>query len=190
MRIPVEILTLARSQLGVVRADQAMELGLTEAAIRRRVAAGQLERIGTHCLRLPGYPETWRQLLQVGLLDLGDDALVARRSAACLLGLDGFREGPLQFLVPRSARDRRTIGEVRSAGHVALIDQVEADGFRATSAARTIVDLAGEAPLRQLENAIDSSLRLGWTSEPFLRRRLADLRHRGPRRGPAPGSGP
>ena len=102
-----------------------------------------------------------------------------RRSAACLLGLDGFREGPLQFLVPRGARDRHTVGEVHSAGHVNLIDQVEVDGFRATSAARTIVDLAGEVPIRDLENAIDSSLRLGWTSEPFLRRRLADLRHRG-----------
>ncbi len=72
-----------------------------------------------------------------------------------------------------------TVGEVHSAGHVNLIDQVEVDGFRATSAARTIVDLASEVPMRELENAIDSSLRLGWTSEPFLRRRLADLRHRG-----------
>ena len=109
-----------------------------------------------------------------------------RRSAACLLGLDGFREGPLQFLVPRRARDRQTVGEVHSSKHVNLIDQVEVDGFQGDSPARTIVDLASEVPMRELENAIDSSLRLGWTSEPFLRRRLADLRHRG-REVPRPG---
>jgi very-short-patch-repair endonuclease len=62
---------------------------------------------------------------------------------------------------------------------VGLIDQVEVQGFRTTSAARTIIDLAGEVSLRELENAVDSSLRSGWTSEAFLRRRLAHLRHRG-----------
>ena len=65
------------ASFGVVRVDEALELGLTEAAIRRRVAAGLLERIGTHCLRFPGHPETWRRAFRVGLLDLGDDALVA-----------------------------------------------------------------------------------------------------------------
>lgn len=56
---------------------------------------------------------------------------------------------------------------------------MEVDGFAATSAARTIVDLGACCTERELESAVDSALRLGWTSEPFLRARLAALRHRG-----------
>ena len=48
-----------------------------------------------------------------------------------------------------------------------------------TTASRTIVDLMGDVSLRELENAVDSALRLGATSEPYLRHRFAQLRRRG-----------
>jgi very-short-patch-repair endonuclease len=179
VEIPFELAALAASQHGVVSMSQALAAGLTRAGVRRRVRSGQLEAVGEHSLRFAGQPETWKQKLQVGLLDLGSSACVARRSAACLLGLDGFEEGPVQFLVPRAHRDRRTFGEVHSASVLPLIDRVSVDGFATTSAARTIVDIAGEVTPRELENAVDSALRLGWTSERFLRDRLAVLRHCG-----------
>ena len=53
------------------------------------------------------------------------------------------------------------------------------DGFACTSASRTIVDMMGAVTERELEDAVDSALRLGWTSETFLRRRFGELRHRG-----------
>ncbi len=69
---------------------------------------------------------------------------------------------------------------VRSTSHLPPLDViVEPGGFRCTSAARTIVDLAGLVGPRLLEDAIDSALRAGLTSLPFLHRRLAALRHRG-----------
>ena len=118
-----------------------------------------LERVGVRCLRLPGHPETWRQELQVGLLDL-DGALVAGRAAGALLGLDGFEEGPLEYLVPRSIRRRTTNGEVRSVASIPLIDRVVVEGFPCTSAARTLVDSAPNLTRQELENGIDSAL--GW----------------------------
>jgi very-short-patch-repair endonuclease len=179
VRIPPGLFEIARRQHGVLTLDDALATGLTKSALHRRLAAGLLERVGTHCLRVPGHPVTWQQELQVGLLDLGEGAVVGGRAAACLLGLDGFGPGPLEFLVPRSGRDRRTIGTVRSVAALPLIDRVMVEDTPCVSAARAIVDLAGRATERELENAVDSSLRLGWTSEPFLRKRLAALRHRG-----------
>jgi very-short-patch-repair endonuclease len=180
VRIPPELTSLAVDQHGVVHRAQALAAGLSDAGLRRRIEAGQLEVVGQHTLRFAGQPETWRQRLQIGLLDVGPTAVVARRSAACLLGLDGFEEGPVQLLVPRPHRERRTpVGRVHSVASLPLIDKVHVEGFPVTSAARTIVDLAAEVTRRELEDAVDSALRLGWTSEPFLRARLAALRHRG-----------
>ena len=177
--MPEAIVGRALEQYGVVSLEQLHNEGLSDGQVHRLVRARRLERVGTSCLRFPGHPETWRQLLTVGMLDLGDDALVGRRSAACLLGLDGFGEGPVSFLVPRRNRNLQTVGAVHSSARIRPIDRVEIDGFACTSAPRTIVDLAGEVSERELENAVDSALRLGWTSETFLRQQLARLRHRG-----------
>lgn len=84
--------------------------------------------------------------------------------------------------MPRAHRDRRTVGVVRSSSTIAPIDRVELKEFGCTSATRAIVDMAGRVTMLELENAVDSALRLGWTSEPFLRKRLTALRHPG-RRG-------
>jgi very-short-patch-repair endonuclease len=85
----------------------------------------------------------------------------------------------VSFLVPRRHRNLKTVGSVHSSARIRLIDRVVIDEFTCTSAPRTIVDLAAEATQRELENAVDSALRLGWTSETFLREQLAQLRHRG-----------
>jgi len=53
------------------------------------------------------------------------------------------------------------------------------DDLACTTASRTIVDLMGEVTERELENAVDSALRLGATSERYLRHRFSDLRRRG-----------
>lgn len=114
MRMPPSIVELASGQHGVVSHVQAREAGLNSAALRRRIDAGLLEPVGGHALRFAGHPASWRTLLRVGLLDLGPTAVVAGRAAATLLGFDGFPEGHPSFLTARSARRRRTVGDVHS----------------------------------------------------------------------------
>jgi very-short-patch-repair endonuclease len=179
VRLDDDLLALAQSQQGVLSTSQLAEAGIHAQRLHRLVQSGRLERIGTSCVRFPGHPPAWRQQLRIGLLDLGDDTLVARRAAACLLRLDGFNEGPVAFLAPRSKRNRSTVGEVHTSASIAPIDRTEAEGFPCTSATRTIIDVAAEATIRELENAVDSALRLGWTSEVYLRHQLTRLRHRG-----------
>jgi very-short-patch-repair endonuclease len=179
VRLPTSLIDLATNQYGVVSRHQLTAAGIDRQRLYRLVHAGRLEPKGTSCFGFAGQPETWRQLLTVGTLDLGDRSLVAGRSAAALLGLDGFPEGPLAFLTARDRRNRTTVGTVHSNGRIELIDRAVVEGFACTSAARTIVDLAAEVTETELGNAVDSALRLGWTSELFLRRQLRRLRHRG-----------
>jgi hypothetical protein len=103
-----------------------------------------------------------------GLLDLGEEALVGGRAAAALHRFDGFTEGPLEFLVPRELKDRRSLGVVRSTNALPLIDRCTREGcFRATSPAATIVRLAAHVTEAELKRAVDSAIRDGGTSEPF-----------------------
>jgi hypothetical protein len=117
--------------------------------------------------------------LRAGLLDLGPDAVVAGRAAAALLGLDGFDEGPLEFFVPRSQRDRRTTGRVRSGPALLAADRTTVDGMVCTSAALTVIHLAGRGPRRAVGNALDSAVRLGLTTPEVVARRLALWRGHG-----------
>jgi hypothetical protein len=168
---------LATRQFGVFHRSQAESAGLDRWALSRRIRSGRLERVGPFTFRFPGQVMSWRHLLMAGLLDLGDDAVVGGPAAAALHRFDGFPEGPVEFLVPRKLKDRRSIGVVRSTNALPLVDRCTREGrFRATSPAATIVRLAAHATDSDLKRAVDSAIRDGGTSETFLRRRLAVLR--------------
>ncbi len=167
----------AARQFGVFSQEQAGAAGVDRRGLARRRSSGTIERIGIMSYRFAGQLPSWRQSLMAGLLDLGPGAVVSGRAAAALHGFDGFPEGPLEFLVPRAARSRRTVGLVRSSSALAPIDRCVVDVcVVATSPARTIIALAAHVPAADVKRAVDSAIRDGGTSEQFLRRRLTALR--------------
>ena len=170
--------THAEAHDGVISASDAYELGVSRKHIYRWLVQADILRIGRHSLIFPGHPVTWRQNLRAALNDGGQGALVSHRSAAALHGFEGFAREDVEILVARTHRDRSTVGIVHSARRVDLIDRTIVENLPCTSAARTIVDIAGSCTERELEAAIDSAVRLGSTSTQFLARRLGELRHR------------
>jgi hypothetical protein len=170
---------LAASQRQVVSRNQAHAAGLTRAALYRRIKSGHLIAAGPRSVHFAGVQLDWRGRLMAGLFDLGADAAVSGRAAAALHGLDGFSDGPLEFLVPAGQRDRRTTGRVRSSPSIGPLDRVVVDGLRATSGTRTILELLGRVSERELGNAIDSACRMGLSAPATLHRRLVDLGRQG-----------
>ena len=175
---------IAALQRQVVTRDQALAAGLSHSGISRRVASGLLVVHGPRTLHFVGSSLDWRGRLLAGLLDLGDGALVTGRSAAALHGLDGFEEGPLQFLVPAGLRRRRPVGRVFSTPSIGPLDRATVDGLAVTSGTRTVLELIGRVSERELGNALDSALRKGVTAPAMLLRRLDELGRQG-RRGVA-----
>jgi Protein of unknown function (DUF559) len=95
--------------------------------------------------------------------------------------LAGFEPGPISIMVPRRRKDRSKVpGHLRSTRQLSPSDAAFVDGFRCTSATRTVIDLAanGHSPVR-LGNAIDSAVHLGLTSPEYLGRSLDRLGRRG-----------
>lgn len=165
---------IAAGQHGCATIEQALAAGLTRDHVYRRIRSGRMERLGHHVLRLAGSPATWEQELMAGLLDVGDDAVVSHRAA--VHGFDGFDPSPVEFVQPRRRRGSGEGWKVHTTVRLERIDRVEVSGFRCTSASRTVIDLAGSAPIRALERAIDSAVRDGLSSPTFLAHRLRALR--------------
>jgi very-short-patch-repair endonuclease len=170
---------LAETQHGLVSMEQAYTLGATKLHVSRWTQRGQIERMSQRSITFPGQPRTWRRELQAALFDAGASAIASHRSAAHLHGFDGFDEGPIEVITARSHRNRLIAGTVHTPADVPLRDRCTVDGFRCTTPARTIVDLAAACTPGELENAVDSAIRLGGTSADFLLRRHVQLRGSG-----------
>ena len=175
---------MAAIQRQVFTREQARAAGLSASAIGRRERSGLFVAHGPWTFHFAGSSLDWRGALLAGLLDLGGRALVTARSAAALHGLDGFDEGPLQFLVPLGLRGRRTVGQLSCTPSIGPLDRATVDGLAVTSGTRTVLELIGRVNERELGNALDSALRMGLTSPAMLLRRLDELGRQG-RRGVA-----
>lgn len=175
---------LVSRQHGVIGRQQALAAGLSKAAVDRRLASGAWVRVLPGVYRLPSAPVTWNQSLVASYLWAGDGAAVSHRSAAALLGFDGFEPGPLELTVPRRVRTPGLDLIVHCGVALPAFDLEEMGPLRVTDATRTLVDLASVVPMTTLEAALESALRRGQTSVRRLLWRLETLAPQG-RRGSA-----
>ena len=130
-----------------------------------------LEKIGPRTYAIVGSVPSWRRATWAAMTDVEGAGFVAGRTAARLSCLDGFTGDSIEVLVTRAHRSVATPARVASTA-VALTraDTVTIDGIRCLSAQRLILD----APLfdfskAEIENAIDSAIRLKLVSEQRLR---------------------
>jgi very-short-patch-repair endonuclease len=126
---------------------------------------------------LAAEPREQRLGCTLGLLALGGEAVVSHLGAAALLGLDRFDPAAVEFTVPRAMRGLVLPYVVHTTKYLPPIDRTTVKGYPCTSSSRTVVDLARSRVSRtRLEAAIDSSVRLGYSSPLVLAERLRELR--------------
>lgn len=151
-----ELAELFARQHGLVTRSQALRCGLSSAAIGRRLAAGQWDRVHPSVYRLVGTPPSAHQRVLAGCL--GSGGVASHRSAAWLWGLDGPFESIVEVTVPRHRRSSpRHVVVHRSTnlepGHVA-----SRRGVPVTNPLRTLVDLGAVVPRPVLDRAVDDAL--------------------------------
>jgi hypothetical protein len=143
----------ARRQHGVVARGQLLDMGLDGDAVKRRVRAGRLHPIHRGVYAVGHTAITIRGRWMAAVLASGDGAVLSHRSATALWGIWGSGRGEIHVTVPRKSRSRRSIHR-----HFSLLpsDEVDVrDGIPVTSAARAVLDLAGEKG----ETAAEAALR-------------------------------
>ncbi len=171
---------LAATNAGAFSRSQAHELGLSDDQLRGRVRSGRLIQTGPHAFRFPGLP-TGPQVELVDLLtDVGPPVWACGRTAAALHGFYGVTlRRPYHLLVPRERSINRWNVRVHRSDSTPLIDQTRVGTIPATTAARTLIDLAREATATELTAWLDGALRDRLMSEDLLHRRIVALRTRG-----------
>lgn len=175
-----DVVDLLEKRAGVVGRDQLDGLGVSKSQLQTWVANRRLERVAPRVWRLVGAEVTWRQRLHVGLLTLGRMSWVSHDAAAQLHGFDRTPSDRVEFLVVRRNRNAQLDERIHTTRRWGPVDEVVIDGLRATSATRTILDLANvRVHPDRLRAAIDSAVRLELSSPEALRRRLDAIRSKG-----------
>lgn len=169
----------AEEHFGLVTRAQCVAAGLSDDAIERR-RDGALHEIFPYVYRVAGAPPTRVQRLAAAALWSGSNNAVSRSSAGELLRLDGLPfeaidatvhvtfHGNQRTRAPETIEIHRT--QVLPGHHRKFVD-----GIGCTSAARTIVDLAGSLDEEALTAAGESARRMGIMAIAELERVLRDL---------------
>jgi hypothetical protein len=174
---------LAAAQHGLVALEQVRLLGLSDSAVRKRVASGRLHRIhrGVYAVGRPGLAAPGRWLAAV--MACGPGAALSHRSAAALLGL--MRGDPRAPDVTTRNRSGRTLDGVTAHCDPRLSpdDLTAVAGIPCTTVPRTLLDLAASVDRQTLERAVEQAEVLRLFDGRALARVLADAngRHGGSR---------
>jgi predicted transcriptional regulator of viral defense system len=142
---------LAAARHGVLTLDELAEAGVDPRTAQRWAARGLLHRVhrGVYAVGHPGLSPDGRR--RAAVMTGGRGAALAFESAVCAWGFGGRRVEPraVQILVPRGRRvvDTRIVAHAaRSLGEGEV---VSLRGIATTTVARTLVDVASQAPGRE-----------------------------------------
>jgi very-short-patch-repair endonuclease len=158
------IARIAERQAAAISHQQLLELGLGPRSISRAVARGRLHRVhrGVYSLvparARPAHADEW-----AAILACGPRAVISHRSAARLHGLrvvGADRQSEVELVIVGGDRGRRRAGLlIHRCEALHPQELVRLHGLRATSVARTVLDLSPVIGGGMLEHLIDQALR-------------------------------
>ncbi|MFN2388111.1 MAG: type IV toxin-antitoxin system AbiEi family antitoxin domain-containing protein [Actinomycetota bacterium] len=169
---------LAARQHGAIGIVQACERGVSRSAVARAVRSGRLHRAAPGVYTWAGSPDTWMQRVMVGVLYAGPGAVASHRCAAALWRFPQVPRGVIEVSTTRRRRADADV-VVHQIGELHAAERSTIDGISVTSPTRTLVDLAGVAPVELVEDALDDALRRGLTKLAVCRWELRNVCGRG-----------
>ncbi|HET9199163.1 MAG TPA: type IV toxin-antitoxin system AbiEi family antitoxin domain-containing protein [Solirubrobacterales bacterium] len=136
---------LAERQHGVVGRRQLLRAGLSEGAIKKRIASGRLHRLHAG-VYLVGHRSIGREgRWMAAVLASGSDAVLSHWSAAALWGLRPNSRSRIDVTVPHRSRSSDLVR--RHVSTVSADERGVEERVPVTSVPRTILDLAASEPL-------------------------------------------
>ena len=155
---------LAASRHGTFDLAEARAAGLSDAALRHRVATGTVVRLHEQVFRFEAAPETWRTSLVAAVLAGGHTAVASHRSAGRLWELRG---------VPRWKPEITCLGRrlpliddvvVHRTDRLEPVDLGIVDAVPCTSVDRTLLDLGAVVHRRVVRTAAEDAVIAGRTT--------------------------
>lgn len=166
----------AGRQFGLITRRRCRELGMSDAAIARRLRRGAWSS-QAGVLLLPGHPSIWEQRIMLALLRGGAGTAASHRTAAALLHLDGLPPGVVEVYA-RSLKAYEGM-RVHRTTDLPTCDVMSTGPLVHTNASRTLLDLGSVVSQDEVEIALECALRRGLASVPRLLWRLDEIGGRG-----------
>jgi len=142
---------------GVLSLDELYGVGLSDAQIKRRFAAGLVERPYPRVYRLTAVPDSWHGNARA--LALTAKGVISHQAAAYLWGFDEREPEVTRATIPYKRRTRLSTSLVHRSKQFDLIDEDLIDEIPVTGPARTVLDCAAVYSRNELEYLVDSVLR-------------------------------
>jgi predicted transcriptional regulator of viral defense system/very-short-patch-repair endonuclease len=156
-----EVLTIAAEQHGVMTRKQLLELGLSPAAIWRRMRSGYLRPVHRG-VYLVGPITPARATEMAAVFAGGPKAVLSHLSALHVLGmLRGNPVRPVHVSIQGREREQRPGIRFHSVAPLREDEHTVVDGIPLTSPSRTLVDVASMLGRREIEWAVAMAEREG-----------------------------
>jgi very-short-patch-repair endonuclease len=152
------IAKVAGRQDNVITLDQLQAAGLTRGAIAHRTRSGRMRRQHRGVYLVGPAPPTQLARARAAVLSCEPDAVVSHRSAACLFNLLPEIGGDVDVTVAGRNPGVRTGIRLHRIARLPRQHVRSMSGFRITSVARTICDLAATESARDTEQAFQEAL--------------------------------
>jgi very-short-patch-repair endonuclease len=149
-----KLMKLASAQHAVFHRHQAVECGLSRDQIWNLHRQGVIERVVRNVYRLSGSPRTWRQRLMIAVLAAGPGAAVSGRAALALMGVPGYREGPVEVTQPRRPSRRYKVAAEHSTTYLPEHHIRMIDGIPVTCIERAVFDVSGRVSERRARQLV------------------------------------
>lgn len=175
--VDARVADLAERQHGVVTRAQLLGLGLSPAAVGRRLRGGRLRSLHRGVYLAAPAPYSASQEM-AAVLAGGPQALLSHGSAAAAWELVEENAGPVEVMVPGESRRRRPGVRVHRTTGVQPDERAQWNGIPTTTPGRTVVDLAARVGSRELEGMLARGERQGLDVETEVKRLVERYRHR------------
>jgi very-short-patch-repair endonuclease len=141
---------LVTRQHGVIGRQQLRDLGLSDTMVARWLDAGRLHRLHRQVFAVGHTALSIEGRLHAALLYAGPKAVFSHTTAAWLWRLVDAEPKRIHLTVPGRGPSLQGV----CVHHSRRVAPLHCRGFRATSIARTLLDLAGMLPPRQVRRAL------------------------------------
>lgn len=148
---------LASSQHGLITYQQALEVGLSPAAVRTRADSGRWRRVGRGVYRIGGAPVTWQQRAMAIHLGAPAGNAASHLTAVALAGLD-VAPPPIPHITVLRGRSLRYPGAVVHSARLPPAELTVLQGVPATSVGRSLIDCAALLGPNRLQRLVDEAL--------------------------------
>lgn len=166
---------LANRQSGHLSRAQALTLGFSTSAIKRRLQRGVWDRVHPGVYRIAGVPPSWHGEVWAALLAVGPVATVTHETGLRLNGSPHVAPRPITFTVPHGAHPRVAGAVVHQIDDLRPHHVISIDGLPVSDPARAVVESAATLGPRRLGRALDDLVFDRRTSYGHVSVRLAEV---------------